>query len=175
MIPYLVLELTVDTLNSGPPNGLPVLSHGSPFTYDPTLDWDRMTKQEKYEQDKILILEFFTDILSLVRAVPVYPVQDEVIRGMQELDRTREVPMYLAFATQIVVDIHHLLRDRVYSAQERCMSDLGLIDEDIALHLDFCAKIGARDPSKSDDKTLEEIREAIKVRCTMCYRRASRQ
>lgn len=167
MITYMMLENTMNQL--GPPDVLPVFNHGSPATYDPTPDWATMPTQKKYEQDNILLMELFTDLMTIVRGVPKYPVHDEFIRGMQELDRTREIPMYLVFAAQIVLDIHHILRGKVYSAQELCMSHLGLLDEDLAMHLDFHTKLRTKTSTAYNDETMEGIRKLIKVRshCTI--------
>lgn len=167
MIAYMMLENIMDQL--GPPHVLPVFNHGSRASYDPTSDWGTMPLKVKYEQDKILIMEFLTDLVTLARGVPKYPVLDEFTRGIQELDRTREIPMYLVFAAQIFLDIHHILRDKVYSAQELCMSHLELIDEDLALQLDFHAKLRAKKSTASQDATMKAVRKLIKVRSTLCY------
>lgn len=173
MIAYFVLEGMLHNL--GPPNTLPVFDYCLPAAYDPTPDWDTMTMQKKYEQDKILMMEFCTDLMTVVRLVPKYPVRDEFIRGMQELDRTQDVPMYLVFAAQIFLDIHHVLRGKVYSAQELCMSHMGLMDEDLAMELDFHAKLHFKKSTTPMDEMLKGIRKLIKVRSTLYYQTVVRQ
>lgn len=161
-----MLENFLDVLG---PDGLSLYKEGMFGTYDPARDWSRMPKQEKFQQDKILMMEFFTELATVVRCVPNYPVRDEFIRGVQELDRTREIPMYLAFAAQIFLDIHHVLRARVYSAHETCISHIGLMDEDLGLHLDFHNKLRINNWPSSNDEMLKGLRNKIKVRHTMHY------
>lgn len=174
MIPYMMLEDIVDNL--GPdPNVLPLYKLGLNVTYDPTPDWETMPMKEKYAQDTILIMNFITDVFAIVRAIPGYPVHDEFTRGIEELDRTREVPMYLVFAAQVFLDIHHILRGKVYSAQELLMSHLELMDEDLALQLDFHAKVRAKKSTAYTDETMNGIRKLIKVRSTLHYQAGVQQ
>lgn len=164
MIAFIMLESFLEVLD---PDHLPLYKEGMFGTYDPTRDWSRMSKQEKFQQDKILMMEFFTELASVVRCVPNYPVRDEFIRGMQELDQTREIPMYLAFAAQIFLDIHHILRAHVRSAHETCISHIGLMDEDLGLHLEFHTKVRINNWPPSNDEMLKELRRKIKVRMTL--------
>ncbi|KAI7774884.1 hypothetical protein LA080_007709 [Diaporthe eres] len=159
MIAFIMLESFLEVLD---PHHLPLYKEGMFDTYDATRDWSRMPKREKFQQDKILMMEFFTELATVVRCVPNYPVSDEFIRGMQELDRTREIPMYLAFAAQMFLDIHHILRGRVHSAHETCMSHIGLMDEDLGLHLDFHTKLRINNWPSSNDAMLKELRKKIK-------------
>lgn len=168
-----MLDTILDHLGS--PDTIPVFYDDLPATYNPTPNWDTMTMQDKYEQDKILMLEFFTDVMTLVRVVPNYPVHDEIIRGIQELDRTREIPFYLVFAVQTFLDIHHVLRGKVYSAQDLCMTHMELMDEDLALQLDFHAEFRAKKSTASLDEMLDATRKLIKVRSTLYYGTVVRQ
>lgn len=167
MIPYRVLSSIVDGL--GPPHLLPFFYDEASGTFDPNLDRDRVSMEDKSKQDKVMIMEFFTDLMTVVRCIPNFPVHDECIRGMEELDRTRQIPMYLAFATQIFLDIYHILGDRVYSAYEWCMSQMRLMDEDLRLHQEFYAKFRTKTLPASSEKTLKALREQIKVSFTIHY------
>lgn len=161
MIAFIMLESFLEVLD---PRHLPLYKEGMFGTYNPIRDWSTMPKREKFQQDKILMMEFFTELAAVVRCVPNYPVSDEFIRGMKELDRTREIPMYLAFAAQIFLDIHHLLRGRVYSGHQTCMSQIGLMDEDLKLHLEFHSKLRINNWPASNDEMLRELRKKVKVR-----------
>lgn len=175
LVPTMMLEAILDNLKLCPPTALPLYGYGSGYTYDATPDWGTMSNQEKYRQDKTLLTEFFTDLMTVVRSVPEYPVHDEFVRGMQELDNTKKVPMYLVFAAQAFLDIHHILRGKVYSAHELCMSHLRLMDEDLALHLNFNATLRAKNRSSIEDKALTEMRKLIKVRSILYYHIVFRQ
>lgn len=151
----------------GPQGGLPVYKENMLGRYDPTLDWGKLSNEEKLEQDTALMMETLAELAALVRCVPQYPVNDEFIRGMKELDRTREIPLYLAFAAQIFLDIHHILRGRVYSAHETCKSHMELMDEDLAMHIDFYTKLPVTKRTASEIQMLKELRMDIKVYLTI--------
>ncbi|POS79574.1 hypothetical protein DHEL01_v202020 [Diaporthe helianthi] len=97
MIPFIMIRSFLDILD---PQHLPLYKEGMYGTYDPTRDWDSMSNQEKFQQDKVLMMEFFTELVTVARCISNYPVCDEFIRGMQELDRTQEIPMYHATPTR---------------------------------------------------------------------------
>jgi hypothetical protein len=59
----------------GPPGVLPFYNGGHFGTYDPALDWDKPSSKDKFQQDKILVSEFFADVMMVVRCVE-YPVED---------------------------------------------------------------------------------------------------
>ncbi|KAK2601422.1 hypothetical protein N8I77_010872 [Diaporthe amygdali] len=159
MIAFIMLESFLDAWD---PRHLPLYKEGMFGTYDPTRDWSTMPKRDKFQQDKILMMEFFSELATIVQCVPNYPVDDEFTRGMKELHWTREIPMYLVFATQMFLDIHHILRGRVYSAHETCMSHLELMDTDFGLHLDFHTKLRVSNWPVSNDEALKELRKKIK-------------
>lgn len=160
MIPFIMIRSFLAFLD---PEDLPLCKEGIHGAYDPTRDWNSMSNQEKYQQDKVLMMEFFTEVVTVARCIPKYPVCDEFIRGMQELDRTREIPMYLAFTAQVFLDIHHILREKVYSAHEKCMLSIGIMDEDIRLHLDFHTKLRISNWPASNDEAMRRFREKMKV------------
>lgn len=164
MIAFIMLESYLPILDILDVGHLPLYREGILGIYNPARDWNGMSKREKYEQDKILMVEFLHELVAVARCVPNYPVKDEFIRGMQELDRTREIPMYLAFAAQMFLDIHHILRGRVYSAHETCMAQMKIMDEDLGLHLDFHTKLRTTNWPASNDSILDVYRQKIKVR-----------
>ncbi|KAG8157275.1 hypothetical protein KVR01_012983 [Diaporthe batatas] len=159
MIPFIMITSFLTVLD---PKDLRLYKEGTFGTYDPTRDWDSMTNQEKFKQDKVLMMEVFGELVTVARCIPNYPVCDEFIRGMQELDRTREIPMYLAFTAQVFLDIHHVLREKVYSAHEKCMSNIRIMDEDLRLHLDFHTKLRIKHWPASNDEMIRQLREKIK-------------
>lgn len=165
MITFLNLENWLIKLNKpdAQPNDVPLYPHGVLGDYDPTRDWVSMPNHEKLQQDKILLMELFNELVTIVRCNPRYPVHDELIRGFQELDQTKEIPMYLAFAAQVCVDIHHSLRGRVLSAYETCISHMELIHEDIELYLDFCVKRKGKSGDAFGDEKVSGFGQYIKV------------
>lgn len=166
MIAFNMLEKFLHLLE---PDALPIYNDGEFGTYDPTRDWKAMSKQEKYQQDDKLTRGLFTETAIVARWFIDYPVYDEFIRGMQELDRTREIPMYLAFATQILLDIHHILGGKVYSAQQTFMTHLGFIDEDLALHEGIIANFRFKKSVAHIDQAIKKLRTDIKVNLSVYH------
>lgn len=160
MISFLMLASFLTVLD---PDHLPLYKEGMFGVYDPSRDWNTMSNRDKFIQDKILMMEYFTELMTVVRCVPNYPVQDEFLRGMKELDQTREIPMYLAFAAQLFLDIHHILREKVSTAQKTCMSHVALMNEDLALHLEFHKNLWINTWPASNDHELKEMQRKIKV------------
>ncbi|KAK7425048.1 hypothetical protein QQZ08_008324 [Neonectria magnoliae] len=98
------------------PNGLPIYREGLFGIYDPQSDRASKKGLAKYSEDRIILAEFFTEAVTLARVVCDYPVEDEFIRGIRELDRTGNIPFYLIYATQILLDVHHTIRDKAHTA-----------------------------------------------------------
>ncbi|EGU88700.1 hypothetical protein FOXB_00785, partial [Fusarium oxysporum f. sp. conglutinans Fo5176] len=82
----------------------------------------------KFKKDQIILSEFFTEAVMLARIVPNYPVEDEFIRGIRELDTTGNIPFRLVYATQILLDVHHIIRDRTSSAVDSLLKHTTTMD-----------------------------------------------
>ncbi|KAK3935590.1 hypothetical protein QBC46DRAFT_397181 [Diplogelasinospora grovesii] len=148
-----------DVLN---PRCLPLIKEGVFGTYDPGSDRNAKSGRGKYEEDQVLLMEFFTELMTVVRCVRAYPVQDEFLRGMKELDETREVPFYLVFAAQIYLDIHHILRDEASRGFEYLLQQTTFIDNDLGRHLEFHAKLKIESWPASNDHMLRALQSKIK-------------
>ena len=98
-----------------PEGEIPQFAEGRFGTYNPESDWRTMSDPQKYEQDRIVLLEFLADLATIRMAIP-YPVPDVFSRGIDEMLRTGEVPLYLVVATQIFLDIHHIVGSKTPTA-----------------------------------------------------------
>lgn len=161
MVAIMVLEKCLDEWG---PDGVVLFNEPLCEAYDPISDWSGMTKPEVFQKDESLLLEHLSELTIIVRCVENYPVSDELLRGMEELRRTKDIPMYLVFAAQTFLDVHHVLGKHVCSAYETCMSHLELMDEDLALHEEFLAKCSSRASPAYYDYASKELRQKIKVR-----------
>ncbi|RKK87027.1 hypothetical protein BFJ68_g14922 [Fusarium oxysporum] len=104
-----------------PPNHLPIDKEG----------------RSKFKEDQIILSEFFTEAVMVARIVPNYPVEDEFIRGIRELDTTGNIPFHLVYATQILLDVHHIIRDRTSSAVDSLLKHTTTMDSELSSHIDF--------------------------------------
>ncbi|KAI3575800.1 hypothetical protein IWW34DRAFT_822834 [Fusarium oxysporum f. sp. albedinis] len=82
----------------------------------------------KFKEDQIFLSEFFTEAVTLARLAPNYPVEDEFIRGIRELDMTGNIPFHLVYATQILSDVHHIIRDHISSALDSLLKHTTTMD-----------------------------------------------
>ena len=84
--------------------------------YDARADRSRMTGREKTMEDRQLLRAFFTNLSLRSQSADNHVHDDELIRGFIELHSSGiadSIPLWLVFATQIFLDIHHTLRERV--------------------------------------------------------------
>lgn len=92
------------------PGYAPVYRSGQFGVYDPGADRAAMSAAEKFQEDKLLIMEVMPDYFLLGRADDTIPAVDEVTLGMVDYLRGREVSIWLCFATQLMLDAHHATR-----------------------------------------------------------------
>ncbi|KAF5701091.1 hypothetical protein FMUND_14054 [Fusarium mundagurra] len=117
------------------PRNIPIYKEGMFGTYDPNSDRSRKNGHQKFNEDQIILSEYFTEAVTLARAVPNYPVEDEFIRGIRELDKTDKTPFCLVFATQILLDVHHILRADTASVFETLSSHTSAMRNDLNQHI----------------------------------------
>ncbi|KAB5518011.1 hypothetical protein GE09DRAFT_1259827 [Coniochaeta sp. 2T2.1] len=90
------------------PHRLPLYKEGRYGFNNPSAPG--VTGRQKFAEDNIILNEYFTELMTIHRLVKDYPVRDEFVRGVGEMDRTGKVPFYAVFAAQVNLDIHHVLR-----------------------------------------------------------------
>ncbi|KAH7000200.1 hypothetical protein EDB80DRAFT_581942 [Ilyonectria destructans] len=144
-----------------PPRHLPIYREGTFGTYDPKSNRDAKTGHEKFNEDKIILAEFFLEAVSLARLVPDYPVQDNFIRGIKELDETQEVSFPLIFAAQILLDIHHILRDHTADVANTVIQEATAIGNLIDGHLEYHRTLRIANWPRSNDDMLRSFRQSI--------------
>lgn len=95
------------------PGRLPLFRKGFYGTYRPEANRSSMSLREKFAENKIVIMEALPDFCMMAIG-NVDPVgQDELTKGMKEMCRTKKASTWLLFATQVFLDINHLLRLQV--------------------------------------------------------------
>jgi hypothetical protein len=120
------------------PGQVPIIKDGFWGRYDPeSYSRGPKTGRQMAEDDKIILAEFFTELMVLIRGVPSYPVQDEFLRSMRELDKTGEVSFSLTFAAQVFLDIHHILRDKASSGAARLFTEIEVMEQELDEHVSF--------------------------------------
>ncbi|CAG7566386.1 unnamed protein product [Fusarium equiseti] len=126
-------------------------------TYDPTSDRLKKDGHEKFKEDQMILGEVFLDTVTLTRLMPTFPVQDEFVRGILEWNQTGQVPFYLVFAAQVLLDIHHILREDAPRAFETMMTHTTAMRDDINLRLEFLAEVKMPNWPAQNTHALKEI------------------
>ncbi|KAH6976031.1 hypothetical protein BKA56DRAFT_674544 [Ilyonectria sp. MPI-CAGE-AT-0026] len=143
------------------PRHLPIYREGMFGTYDPKSNRDAKTGHEKFNEDKIILAEFFPEGVSLARLVPGYPAEDNFIRGIKELDKTQEVSFPLIFATQILLDIHHILRDHTADVAYTVIQEVTALGNLIDGHFEYHRTLRIANWPRSNDDALRSFRQSI--------------
>lgn len=142
------------------PGVLPMYKPGHFGVYAPQSNRASMSSREKFREDKIVLLEILPEIFTLILR-PEVPAEDEMTRGIREMKKQREVPLWLTFAAQIFLDIHHILRERVSDGFKDLVRCSTYIENDINRVLDFHKDLHVENWPKSNDQGLYQILEQI--------------
>ncbi|KAH7210118.1 hypothetical protein DER44DRAFT_775059, partial [Fusarium oxysporum] len=108
---------------------------------------------------RIILSEFLTEAVTLAWLVPNSPVEDEFIRGIRELDTTGTIPFHLVYATQILLDIHHIIRDRASSALDSLLKHTTTMDSELSCHIDFHRNLKIENWPASNEGALCEFKQ----------------
>lgn len=79
-------------------------------TYDPTRDRTKMSGLEQWKEDTVVLMRALPNFPLLEKAHEAIPVEDELTTGLREMTKTKRVTLWLSFAAQVYLDIHHVLR-----------------------------------------------------------------
>ncbi len=91
------------------PREIPLYRDGTFGTFGISSDRTKKSGTAKFDDDRALLMPFFTDLMTVVLSAPAWPVHDEFLRGMKEMTRTGSVPFYLVFAAQVFLDVTYTL------------------------------------------------------------------
>ncbi|KAI3326842.1 hypothetical protein HD806DRAFT_488357 [Xylariaceae sp. AK1471] len=155
---YRLLEAFIDVLQ---PNQIPIYKEGMFGYFDPASDRSHKTGWEKFQDDRALLMPFFTELMTAIRGVVDWPVKDEFLRGVEELGKTKEVPFYAVFAAQIFLDITYELGEDIESPFRTMVAHTASMENDIKLHFDFHAKLKISTRPATNDRCMQELQRNI--------------
>lgn len=107
---YMLLSSFSDVLHN---SSLPVLRPGIFGVYDSTSERDSKSARAKFREDKVVLLEALPEFCVLARAAESIVAEDQLTIGIRDLVKSRQVPIWLAFAAQVFLDIHHIFRQDI--------------------------------------------------------------
>ena len=176
---YLLLSSFTNVLE---PNNLPTYKPDHWGVYDASSDRASKSSRDKYQEDKIVLLEILPDfcVFALGNASVRIPAEDEMTRGVCEMVRQKAVPIWLAFAAQVFLDVHHVLREQITSGFEDLVKSARYVENNIRQVLKFHENLRIVNWPEPNDQCLWRIVELIKmwvktdivesVRISMCKR-----
>lgn len=94
------------------PNQVPLMKRGHFGVYNPGLDRDKMSDMQQQSQDLILFMELLPEFAFIERYRAPLVASDELTRGLIKMIESKNIPIWLTFATTVLLDIHHTLKDK---------------------------------------------------------------
>ncbi|KAG6156648.1 hypothetical protein E4U37_008352 [Claviceps purpurea] len=143
------------------PGEVPLYKEGMYGYFDPESDHSQKTGKQKFEDNRALLMPFFTELMTVV-SLQGWPVQDEFMRGMGELQKTKKVPFYVVFAAQVFLDITYQLGPNIEKPFTEMTAHLRFIEIDIMEHFKFHANLKIDNWPASNDEGLRELRDHIR-------------
>ncbi|KAJ5748951.1 uncharacterized protein N7511_010647 [Penicillium nucicola] len=95
---------------------LPVFKKGYFGSYDPKANRERMSVGQKFNEDKIILLSILPEFCMVDTFKIQMPTTDAITRGLAEFAKTKNVTTGLCFASQIFLDVHHIMRHSTLDA-----------------------------------------------------------
>lgn len=145
-------------------DSVPVLRPGALGTYDPNADRAGMSVVERFDEDKLLLMELLPELCMMHAFNMHLPVSDEITAGLLEFVRDRRPSLWLSFAAQILLDTNHIMR----SSRLGAFGDLRMSGLRIARTIEDFWKLSETHPKpqfwpKEGDKEVREIRRCIET------------
>lgn len=141
---------------------LPEYKPGFFGTYDPALDRSTLGPREKFREDQQVFMEVLPEFAYLCFKTDRKPPEDELTRGLREVFMTHEIPYWVIFASQVFLDIHHVLRGKV----DRGYNDLCRIATEIDGHIEdnqeFHKSLRVDTWPRENDLVLKQLQNDIK-------------
>ncbi|KAH6675354.1 AAA domain-containing protein [Plectosphaerella plurivora] len=104
---------------------IPVYKSGFYGTYNAKADRSKMSAAEKFNEDKILMLELLPEYAMIAIFNTPLPVRDEVAAGFVEYYTKKDFNLWHCFAAQVLLDAHHATRhSRLGAADDLRMNSL---------------------------------------------------
>ncbi|KAF2146868.1 uncharacterized protein K452DRAFT_242024, partial [Aplosporella prunicola CBS 121167] len=151
---YLFLNAFLDVIGSG---YIPVYKPGHYGIYHPSSDRNEKSSRQKFQEDKIILMELLPEFALVCMNTNTIPAQDELTRGLRVLFKTRKMSFAVVFAAQIFLDIHYMLRDDVVRGFKDLQQTAQLIQGSLNQNFKFHASLRIENWPPSNDQGLHDI------------------
>ncbi|KAK2811591.1 hypothetical protein FQN50_001933 [Emmonsiellopsis sp. PD_5] len=141
----------------------PVFKKGYFGTYDPKADREQMSLGQKFNEDKIILLSILPEFCMVDTFKIRMPTEDAITRGLTEFRKTKRATLWLCFASQIFLDVHHIMRHSSLGA----FGDLRMSGLRIQKTIDDYQKLSRTHPQprfwpKEGDEAIQNIGSTVK-------------
>ncbi|KAG5962805.1 hypothetical protein E4U58_003743 [Claviceps cyperi] len=143
------------------PGEIPLYKEGMYGYFDPESDHSQKTGKQKFEDNRALLMPFFTELMTVV-SLKGWLVQDEFMRGMEEVQKTKKVPFYVVFAAQVFLDITYQLGSNIERPFAEMAGHMRFIETDIMEHFKFHTNLKIDNWPASNDEGFRELRAHIR-------------
>lgn len=91
-------------------NSIPVYKPGYFGAYDPKANRANMTVVERFNEDKLLLMELLPEFCIMEMFHIRMPASDRITSGFVDFIHSKKPTLWLSFAAQILLDTHHTMR-----------------------------------------------------------------
>ncbi|KAK7994862.1 hypothetical protein PG990_013635 [Apiospora arundinis] len=158
LLPFRMVEAFMRVVE---PGQIPLYKEGMFGYYDPKVNRSRLSGQGKYEQDRALLFPYFAELVTIIRGVKGWPVKDELLRGMEDVIRTKEVTFGIAFAAQVFLDITYELGETIDQPFYTLVKQTMVISNDIKAHFDFHKSLKISNWPASNDMWFKNLQGEV--------------
>ncbi|KAH8589620.1 hypothetical protein B0O99DRAFT_636567 [Bisporella sp. PMI_857] len=145
-------------------NSVPVYKPGYFGTYDPKADRANMSVVERFNEDKLILMELLPEFCVMDMFHIRMPVSDKITSGFVEFIHDKKPTLWLSFAAQILLDTHHTMR----SSRLGAFGDLRMSGLRIARTIEDFWKLSETHPKpkfwpQAGDDEIKRIRQCIET------------
>ncbi|XMA12733.1 hypothetical protein WAI453_005524 [Rhynchosporium graminicola] len=95
------------------PESVPMMKRGHLGDYHGENVRTKLGKSQRSLEDLVVLMEILPEFCFISKRKIDMFARDELTRGLGQFAITKEIPVWLVFATTIFLDIHHILRGKV--------------------------------------------------------------
>ncbi|KAK7999004.1 hypothetical protein PG991_014679 [Apiospora marii] len=158
LVPYRMIEAFLAVVE---PGQIPLYKEGMFGYYDPKADRSKLTGQQKYEQDRALLMPYFAELVTIIRGVRGWPVKDEFLRGFEDVVKTKEITFGVVFAAQMFLDITYELKNEIDHPFHTLVKQTTVISNDIKAHFEFHASLKIANWPATNDQWLRQLQNQV--------------
>jgi hypothetical protein len=143
-------------------NHLPIMKPGYFGDYGATGEWNDKSPREKFQDDKIVLSEALPEFVVIAKGTDSSILgEDEFTRALRPFIKTKKTTLWLLFAAQVYLDIHHVLRKGAERAFQEMRNAGKNIKASINENFKFHENLKIVNWPKSNDMIMESILKRI--------------